>query len=55
MNIQDELRDITPPMKQVVRTAENAVIRRAIWSLPKPVIWVLVTVVVVLSAMYGNK
>lgn len=55
MNIQDELREIAPPMKQVVRTAENSLIRRAVWSLPKPVMWTLVVVVVVLSALYGGK
>jgi len=55
MSLDNTLREIAPSKKQVLRIAENAVIRKAIWSLPKPVIWVLVAIIVVLSVLYGGK
>lgn len=55
MSIEDTLREIAPSEKQIVRTAENTLIRRAIWSLPKPVMWAGVIALIVLAAVFGGK
>ena len=53
-DIKDELTAIAPSLNQVARTAENTLIRRAIWSLPKPVMWVGVIIVIALAAFFGQ-
>lgn len=51
----EEVRELAPSMKSVARTAETTLIRRAIWSLPKPIMWAGVIVVVVLAAAFGGR
>ena len=52
--LEDELKAVAPSLQSVVKTAEQTVIRRAIWSLPKPVLWVAVVLVILLSAFFGK-
>ncbi len=54
MSIEDTLREVAPSEKQIIRTAENTLIRRAIWSLPKPVMWAGVVIVIVMAAVWGK-
>jgi len=54
-DITDELKAIAPSVTQIAREAENSLIRRAIYSLPKPVMWVGVGLVVLLAVFFGGK
>ena len=40
---------------QLISQVERAVVRRAIWTLPKPVIWVLVVAIFVGTFFFGHK
>lgn len=42
-----------PDENKLIATAERSIIQRAIWSLPKPVIWVLVVAVFAGTYFYG--
>lgn len=44
-----------PDENKLIATAERSIIQRAIWSLPKPVIWVLVVAVFAGTYFYGGK
>jgi len=53
--VKEVLKEVAPSMGQIARTAENALIRRAIWSLPPWAIWVGVVCVLLLSYFFGSK
>ena len=43
-----------PSLQQLMRVAMDTVVRRAVWLLPKPVLWVLLVVVVGASYLYAG-
>ena len=54
MNIEDELKNLTPSEKQVGRMVAYSLIRDAISTLPRPIKW-MGAILVVAAAVYFGK
>lgn len=44
-----------PSLESLLATAMRAMIRRAIWSLPRKYVWIGTVVVILISVIFGGK